>query len=85
MQETKMEMTEEQQRPASTSAPKRRCGNRCCWIVCGVSVGLILFLGLAYWKFFMPQPPPPGYGPPPGYMQPPPPQQPPQAEAADYY
>ena len=37
---------------------------RCCWIVCGVSVGLnlILFAGLLYWKFFIPQPPPPGYG-----------------------
>ena len=29
-----------------------------------MSVGLILFIiGLAYWKFFVPQPPPPGYGP----------------------
>ena len=34
-------------------------------IIAGSVVGLI-FLGLIYWKFFMPQPPPPGYGPPPG-------------------
>jgi len=39
-------------------------------IIAGSVVGLI-FLGLIYWKFFMPQPPPPGYGPPPGYAQPP--------------
>jgi len=39
-------------------------------IIAGSVVGLLV-LGLIYWKFFMPQPPPPGYGPPPGYAQPP--------------
>ena len=34
-------------------------------IIAGSVVGLLV-LGLIYWKFFMPQPPPPGYGPPPG-------------------
>ena len=34
-------------------------------IIAGSVVGLLV-LGLIYWKFFMPQPPPPGYGPPAG-------------------
>jgi len=34
-------------------------------IIAGSVVGLLV-LGLIYWKFFMPQPPPPGYGPQPG-------------------
>ena len=38
---------------------------RCCWIVCVVSVVLILFAGLVYWKFFS-EPEPPRYAPPPG-------------------
>merc|ERR1719285_323672 len=49
-------------------------------IIAGSVVGLLV-LGLIYWKFFMPQPPPPGYGPPPGYA-PPPPAQAPAADAA---
>merc|ERR1712083_98 len=39
-------------------------------IIAGSVVGLLV-LGLIYWKFFMPQPPPPGYGPPAGYAPPP--------------
>merc|ERR1719454_971643 len=49
-------------------------------IIAGSVVGLLV-LGLIYWKFFMPQPPPPGYGPPPGYAQPPP-QAPPAGDGA---
>merc|ERR1711874_743247 len=39
-------------------------------IIAGSVVGLLV-LGLIYWKFFMPQPPPPGYGPPAGGAPPP--------------
>ena len=36
---------------------------RCCWVILGASVAVvIMFTGLVYWKFFMPMPPPPGYG-----------------------
>merc|ERR1712108_69133 len=76
----KMEMAQPQT-PVSTSGPKRR---RCCLITCGVvgvSVGLILLVGLIYWKFFFTPPPPAYYPPPPlppGYG-PPLPQEPPSS------
>jgi len=41
-----MEMAEE---PRPNPYSKKR---RCCLIVCGVSVGLLLISGLVYWKFF---------------------------------
>lgn len=53
-------------------------------IIAGSVVGLLV-LGLIYWKFFMPQPGPPGYPPagypPQGYPGPPPPAPPAAADA----